>query len=202
VVQDQIEQIKLIRERLQAAQNRQKAYANAHRKDIEFTVGNKVFLKVSPTKGVKRFGVKGKLAPKYIGPYEILERIGEVAYRLALPPDLSRVHNVFHVSQLRRYRSDPSHVITPDQFSIEPDLIYSERPVKILDRKEKKLRHKSIPLVKVLWRGQKFEEATWETEESMKLKHPELFNTGVYPNLPLLLCYKFRDEIFLKGGRM
>jgi hypothetical protein len=200
VVQDQIEQIKLIRERLQAAQNRQKAYANAHRKDIEYAVGDKVFLKVSPMKGVRRFGVKGKLAPKYVGPYEITERIGVVAYRLALPPDLSKVHAVFHVSQLRRYRSDPSHVITPDQFSVEPDLIYSAKPIKILNRKEKKLRHKSIPLVKVLWRGQKFEEATWETEASMKLKHPELFTTGVY--LTLFSRYKFRGRNFLKGGRM
>ena len=144
MVRDQIEQIKLIRERLQAAQDRQKSYANAHCNDIEFAVGDKVFLKVSPTKGVRLFGVKGKLAPKYVGPNEILERIGVVAYRWA------RVYDVFHVSQIRRYRSDPSHVITPHQFSIEPDLICSERPIKILDRKEKKLRHKSIPLVKVL----------------------------------------------------
>ncbi|KAK9749517.1 hypothetical protein RND81_02G131200 [Saponaria officinalis] len=150
VIQDQIQDIKIIRKKLQAAQDRQQKYADKSRRSVEFTVGDKVFLKVSPMKGVRRFGLKGKLSPKYIGPYEILERIGEVAYRLALPPNLSKVHDVFHVSQLRRYMDDPSHIVTPDVIAIEPNLLYSERPVEILAREVKQLRRKSVPLVKVL----------------------------------------------------
>ncbi|XP_074300608.1 uncharacterized protein LOC141631897 [Silene latifolia] len=111
LVQESIEQVRLIREKLKAAQDRQKTYADLRCKPIEFKVGDKVFLKVSPIKGVNRFGIKGKLSSKYIGPYMILERVGEVAYRLALPPNLSKVYDVFLVLQLRRYRNDPSHVL-------------------------------------------------------------------------------------------
>lgn len=178
MVQESIEQVRLIREKLKAAQDRQKSYADLKRRPIEFEVGDKVFLKVSPMKGVKRFGIKGKLSPKYVGPYEVLERVGEVAYRLALPPSLSKVHNVFHVSQLRRYRSDPSHVVEADVVGVEPNLTYEEKPVRILDRKEKRLRNKVVPLVKVLWRSEKYEEATWETETSMQEKYPHLFTAG------------------------
>ncbi|XP_048491898.1 uncharacterized protein LOC125493114 [Beta vulgaris subsp. vulgaris] len=164
---------------MKAAQDRQRSYADLRRKPISFTVGDKVLLKVSPMKEVARFGQKGKLSPKYVGPYEILERIGEVAYRLAMPPELSRVQDVFHVSQLRRYRSDPSHVIPIESVSIEPNMTFEERPVQILDRQNRALRRKVIPLVKVLWRSQKYEEATWETGESMRLKYPELFVSGI-----------------------
>ncbi|XP_074289353.1 uncharacterized protein LOC141614506 [Silene latifolia] len=118
-------------------------------------------------KGVKRFGIKGKLCPKYIRPYEVLERVGEVTYRLALPPNMSKVHDVFHMSQLRRYRSDPSHVLQDDVIEVKPNLTYEERPVRILERQEKRLRNKVVPLVRVLWRSQKFEQETWETEASM-----------------------------------
>lgn len=119
-----------------------------------------MLLKVSPMKGVARFAQKGKLSRKYVGPYEILERIGEVAYRLAMPPELSRVHDVFHVSRLRRYRSDPSHVIPIESVSIEPNMILDERHVQIFNRQNRALRRKVIPFVKVLWRSQKYEEAT------------------------------------------
>ena len=101
-----------IRERIKAAQDRQKSYADNRRKEIEFAVGDKVFLKIAPMKGIMRFGKKGKLSPRFIGPFEILERIGDLAYRLALPPNLSGVHNVFHVSMLRKYVYDPSHVLS------------------------------------------------------------------------------------------
>ncbi|XP_057533078.1 uncharacterized protein LOC130810976 [Amaranthus tricolor] len=107
---------------MKAAQDRQKSYADLRRKPLAFEVGDKVLLKVSPMKGVMRFGKKGKLSPKYIGPYEILERIGTVAYRSTLPPELSKVHDVFHVSQLRRYISDPSHVIPTESVEVEPNL--------------------------------------------------------------------------------
>ncbi|KAM1152397.1 hypothetical protein ACFX19_035618 [Malus domestica] len=125
------------------------------------------WFELSPWKGVVRFGKKGKLSPRYIGPYQIVERVGEVAYRLALPPELARVHNVFHVSMLRRYVSDLSHVIPPQPLEINPDLTYDEVPVTILDWKDKVLRNKTVRMVKVLWRNHSVEEATWETEERM-----------------------------------
>ena len=103
--------MKVIKSQIKAAQDRQKIYINQHHREMTYEVGDKVFLRVSPWKGVSRFGKKGKLSPRYIGPYEILERIGPVAYRLALPPELLGIHDVFHVSMLRRYRSDPSHVL-------------------------------------------------------------------------------------------
>ena len=134
-----------------------------------------MFLKVSPFKGVIRFGKRGKLNPRYIGPYEILERIGKAAYRLALPPNLALVHNVFHVSLLKKYVSDKSHVLEQEPIEIHEDLSFEEKPVRILDHKTKTLRNKEIPLVKVLWRNQKMEEATWEREDEMKASYPELF---------------------------
>ncbi|XP_037492052.1 uncharacterized protein LOC119369595 [Jatropha curcas] len=130
----------------------QESYARLERKDYRYAVGDKVFLKVSPWKKILRFGRKGKLSPRFIGPYEIIERVGPLAYRLALPPDLDRIHNVFHVSMLRRYRSDPSHVIAVESITIDPDLTYEEEPVRILASEVKELRNKRIPLVKVLWK--------------------------------------------------
>ncbi|KAJ8774323.1 hypothetical protein K2173_011195 [Erythroxylum novogranatense] len=126
--------------------------------------------------GVMRFGRKGKLSPRYVGPYEILERIGPLAYRLALPPELSQIHDVFHVSMLRRYRSDPSHIIQTSEVQLSDDLSYEEMPVEILDSKEKVLRNKTVQLVKVLWRNHAVEEATWEPLDAMKEKYPHLFN--------------------------
>ncbi|KAL5540686.1 hypothetical protein UlMin_043338 [Ulmus minor] len=120
-------------------------------------------------KGVMRFGKKGKLSPRFIGPFEILERIGKVAYKLALPPELSSVHNVFHVSMLKKYVSDPSHVLEHELIQVNEDLTYEEKPVQILDRKDKTLRNKVIPLVKILWRNHKIEEATWEREDDMRI---------------------------------
>ena len=111
IIQITTEKIRLIRERIQTAQSRQKSYADRRRRDLEFAVGDHVFLKVSPWKGITRFGHKGKLSPRYIGPFEILERVGLVAYRIALPPALSKIHNVFHVSSLRKYIPDPSHIL-------------------------------------------------------------------------------------------
>ncbi|XP_075475665.1 uncharacterized protein LOC142509043 [Primulina tabacum] len=118
---------------------------------------------------------KGKLSPRFIGPFEILDRIGKRAYRLALPPDLDRVHNVFHVSMLRKYISNPSHVLRHEALDLMPNLTYQEVPIQILDRKVKVLRNKAIGIIKILWRNQLVEEATWEPEEEMKLQYPELF---------------------------
>ena len=107
------------------------------RKDIRYEIGEKVFLKVSPWKKVMRFGKKGKLSPRFIGPYEVIEKVGPVAYRLALPPELGKIHSVFHVSMLRRYRTDPSHVVSSETIELKPDLTYEEEPVEILAREVK-----------------------------------------------------------------
>jgi len=128
------EKIKLIQQRIKTAQSRQKCYADQRRRELEFEIGDHVFLKVSPMTGVTRFGKKGKLAPRYVGPFEILERINTVAYRLALPPDLSRVHSVFHVSMLRKYIRDPLHVIDYSGVVVNEDLGYEEKPMRIIDR--------------------------------------------------------------------
>ncbi|KAL6277398.1 hypothetical protein ACE6H2_020999 [Prunus campanulata] len=174
-IRDTTEQVKMIREKLKTAQDRQKSYADNRSKDLEFAVGDWVFLKLSPWKGVMRFGKRGKLSPRYIGPYEITERVGPVAYRLALPSELSRIHDVFHVSMLRKYMPDPSHVLEQQPMQLREDLSYDEEPVQILDRKEQVLRSRSIPMVKVLWRSQTVEEATWEPEEQMRAQYPYLF---------------------------
>ncbi|XP_060961962.1 uncharacterized protein LOC133032130 [Cannabis sativa] len=176
-VQHTNDAIQKIRARMITAQSRQKSYADLKRRDIEFEVGDHVFLRVTPRKGlsVKRFGKRGKLSPRYVGPFQILDRVGSVAYRIALPPSLSGVHNVFHVSQLRKYVSDPSHVLSYETLGLQEDLSYNERPVKILDQKDRILRNKTITLVKVLWRNSVVEEATWELESDMREQYPELF---------------------------
>ena len=146
------------------------------RKDIRYEIGKKVFLKVPPWKKVMRFGKKGKLSPRFIGPYEVIEKVGRMAYRLALPPDLEKIHNVFHVSMLRRYQSDSSHVVSSETIELRPDLTYEEEPVEILALEVKELQNKKIPLVKVLWRNHKTEEATWEREKMIRQQYPQLFN--------------------------
>ena len=120
------------------------------RKDIRYEIGEKVFLKVSPWKKVMRFGKKGKLSPRFIGPYEMIEKVGPVAYRLALPPELEKIHNVFHVSILRRYRTDPSYVVSSETIEMRTGLTYEEEPVEILAHEVKELQNKKILLVKVL----------------------------------------------------
>ncbi|KAL5562372.1 hypothetical protein UlMin_032119 [Ulmus minor] len=138
-------------------------------------VVKKIQARIETAQRVIRFGKRGKLNPRFIGPYEVIERVGKVAYRLALPPNLASVHNVFHVSMLKKYVPDTSHVLEQEPIELHEDLTYEEKPVQILDRKTKTLRNKEIPLVKVLWRNQKMEEATWEREDEMRLAHPELF---------------------------
>ena len=129
LVQIALDKIQIVRDRLKTARDRQKSYANKHRRDLQFEVGDRVFLKVSPWKGVLRFGRREKLRPKYIGPYEIIARVGPVAYRLDLPPELSKVHNVFHVSMLRKYIPDPSHVLRDQPIELKDNLTYKEQPM-------------------------------------------------------------------------
>ncbi|KAL0337561.1 UNVERIFIED_CONTAM: Retrovirus-related Pol polyprotein from transposon [Sesamum calycinum] len=172
LVQQTVDKIQTIKKCLKAAQDRQKSYAHKHRKEMEYEVGEKVFLKVSPWRGILRFGKQGKLSPRYIGPYEILERVGPLAYRLALPAELSQIHDVFHVSMLRRYQSDPSHILLEPEIEVSEGLTYVEEPIEILDRSIKKLRNKEIPMVKVRWSNHSPREATWEVEENMREKIP------------------------------
>ena len=143
-------------------------------------MGGQVYLKVSPWKGILRFVKKGKLSPRYIGPYEILERIGTLAYRLDLPPKLSRIHNVFHICMLRKYVPHHFHVIRPEPIELQPDLTYAAEPIQILSKEVKQLRSKRVPLVKVLWPNQHREEATWKREDEMREKYPYLFDTEPY----------------------
>ena len=143
------EAIQKIRKRILTAQSRQKSYVDVRRKDLEFEVGDHVFLKIAPIRGVLRFGKKGKLSPRFIGPFEILERVGSVAYRLALPPALDAVHNVFHVSMLRKYVAYPMHILHFEDVELKEDLSNEEQPVKILAQEVRSLRSRDIPFVKV-----------------------------------------------------
>ncbi|CAN4087035.1 unnamed protein product [Withania somnifera] len=154
------------------AQSRRKSYADRRRRALEFGVGDKVFLRVSPMRGVMRFGRRGKLSPAFIGPYEILERFGDVAYRLDLPPILSVVHPVFHVSTMRRYMPDESHVIREDSVRLEENPSFVEEPVRILAKEVRKLRSREIQVVKVRWSHRSIEEATWEIESEVRKRYP------------------------------
>ena len=178
LVMDALEKVRMIRERLKTAQSRQKSYADVRRRDLEFKVGDWVYLKVSPMKGVVRFGKKGKLSPRYVGPYEIIRRVGKVAYELGLPKEMELVHPVFHVSMLRKCVGDPNAIVPLEVVGVvEDNLTYEEVPVQILDRQVKRLRNKEVASVKVLWRNQQVESATWEAEADMQRRYPYLFNS-------------------------
>jgi hypothetical protein len=134
-----------------------------------------VFLKVSPMRGVMRFGKKGKLSPRFIGPFEITQKVGKLAYRIALPLDLIGTHDVFHVLMLRKYIANPEVIVKYEPLGIQEGLTYVEELVKIVDKKEQVLRTKTIPNVKVLWRNHGVEEASWEVEHDMWSRYPHLF---------------------------
>lgn len=180
VVQQTTEKVKLIQERMRAAQSKQKSYYDKRRKDLEFAVGDHVFLRVTPLTGVGRALKSRKLTPRFIGPFEILKRVGPVAYQVALPPSLSNLHSVFHISQLRKYVHDPSHVIELDNVQVKENLTYETQPLRIDDRMVKQLRGKEIPLVKVVWGSASGEDATWELEGQMRDAYPTLFDTGKF----------------------
>ncbi|XP_060960843.1 uncharacterized protein LOC133031378 [Cannabis sativa] len=127
-----------------------------------------VFLQISPMKGINRFGKRGKLSLRFIGPFEILKRIREVAYILAIPLVLTAIHDVFRVSMLQKYVLVPSHVLSYEALELQPDLSYQEQPVQVLNKREKVLRNKIIALIKILWRNSEVEEATWELETDMQ----------------------------------
>ncbi|GJR18333.1 reverse transcriptase domain-containing protein [Tanacetum coccineum] len=175
LVQETTEKIVQIRERLKTARSRQKCYADRRRKPLEFQVGDRVLLRVSPWKGVVRFGKRGKLAPRFVGPFEIVERIGPVAYRLRLPQELSCIHDVFHVSNLKKCLAESDIQIPLEEIRVNDKVYFIEEPVEIVDRQIKKLKRSWIPIVKVRWDSRRGAEFTWEREDQFKAKYPHLF---------------------------
>jgi hypothetical protein len=157
------------------AQSRQKSYADKRRRDLSFEIREFVYLKVSPMRGTHRFRVKGKLAPRYVRPFKIIDRKGEVAYQLEVPPKLSDVHDVFHVSQQKKCLWVPEEQLPMEYLDLGGDLTYGERPIKILERVERVTHRKVIKMCKVQWSHHMEDEATWEHEEELRAYYPELF---------------------------
>ncbi|KAK6148381.1 hypothetical protein DH2020_019293 [Rehmannia glutinosa] len=171
-----MEKVKLIKERIRTAQSRQKSYADKRRKDLEFEAGDEVFLRLLPWKGLINPKKGGKLSPRYIGPYKILQRIGKLAYRLELPAQYAGMHDVFHISRLKKYQPDPEHIITRDAPPLMENLSYTEEPIRIIDQPDTSIREYVDSMVKVVWRNHnRDEDATWEMEEDMRNQYPELF---------------------------
>jgi hypothetical protein len=166
------ENIKMVRENLKIAQS---SYADTRRRELSFEVEDFVYLKVSPIRGVRRFGVKAKLAPRYVGPYQIFARCGEVAYQLSLPEGLSAVHDVFHVSQFKKCLRVPEEQLPVEGLEVQEDLTYIEKPAQILETADRVTRRKTIRMCKVRWSHHSEEEATWKSEDDLMAKYPELF---------------------------
>jgi hypothetical protein len=145
---------------------------------LQFEVGDHVYLLVSPTKGVQRFGLEGKLAPRYIGPFVILKICGPVAYRIRFPSRLAAVHDVFHISQLKKCVGVPEEVVEQQDLEIESDLSYVEHPMKILDTKERSTRRAKVKMYKIQWNNHIEEEATWETEHYLQQNFPDFLRTN------------------------
>ncbi|GJW38928.1 putative reverse transcriptase domain-containing protein [Tanacetum coccineum] len=175
LVQETTERIIQIKQRIQTARDRQKSYADLKRKPMEFQVGDKVMLKVSPWKGVVRFGKRGKLNPRYVRPFKVLKKVRAVAYKLELPQELSRVHNTFHVSNLKKCYSDDPLVVPLEGLQVDDKLHFVEEPVEIMDREVKQLRRSRVPIVKVRWNSRRGPEFTWEREDQFRKKYPHLF---------------------------
>jgi hypothetical protein len=172
------DRVRIIQTNLKTAQSRQKSYVDRRRKPLQFQIGDFVYLQVSPIKSVQRFGIKGKLAPRYIGPFKILEICGPVAYKLLLPFQMSAIHDIFHVSQLKKCIKVPTKIIKTPAIEIEPDLSYVEQPIKILDTKERVTRRKTVKMYKILWDHHTEEEATWETESYLQQNFPTFLSTN------------------------
>jgi hypothetical protein len=149
VLKEAEKQVQMVRESSTVAQSRQKSYADKRRRDLSFEVGDFVYLKVSPMRGTRRFKVKGKLALRYVGPFKIVDHRGEVTYQLELPPQLSDVHDVFHVSQLKKCLRVPEEQLPMEELDLGGDLTYSERPVKVLDTAERVAHNKVMKMCKV-----------------------------------------------------
>jgi hypothetical protein len=166
----------MVRENLRVAQSRQQSYVDHRRRELSFEVRDFVYLKVSPMRGLHHFNVRGKLAPRFIGPFKILEKRGEVAYQLELRSQLSNGHDVFHVSQLKKCLHVPEEQLPMEDLDTKEDLSYQEYPVKILETSERVTRNKRIKMCKVQWSHHTEEEATWEREEELKAEFPSFFS--------------------------
>ncbi|GJV83652.1 putative reverse transcriptase domain, ribonuclease H-like domain, aspartic peptidase domain protein [Tanacetum coccineum] len=175
IVQETTDKIVQIKERLKTARDRQKSYADNRWKLLEFSVDDKVQLKVSPWKGVVCFGKRSKLSPRYVGPFEVVERVGPVAYRLRLPQELVGIHDTFHVSNLKKCLADINLHVPLEEIRIDDKLCSVVEPIEIMDREVKKLKRSWIPIVKVHWNSRRGPEFTWERENMMKNKYPQLF---------------------------
>nr|GEZ06464.1 transposon Ty3-G Gag-Pol polyprotein [Tanacetum cinerariifolium] len=176
------EKIVQIKNRLLTGRSRQKRYTGVRRRPLEFNIGDKVVLKVSPWKGVIHFRKCGKLSPRFIGPFKILERVCPVAYKLELPRELQGIHNTFHVSNSKKCLSDESLIISLDEVQLEDKLYFIEEPVEIMDREVKRLKQSRIPIVKIRWNSRRGPEYTWECEDEMKSKYHYLFTTNLRTN--------------------
>jgi hypothetical protein len=172
MVRETEEKVQRIIHNLREAKAHQKSYADKRRQPLYFQVEDYVYLKVSPMKGVSRFKVKGKLAPWYIGPFPILEQCGPVAYRLQLPETLSAVHNVFHVSQLKKCLRVLDQTVEVADVSLEPDLTYSEHPIRVLDQKDRITRRRTLKFYNIQWNQHTEDEATWETQDFLETNFP------------------------------
>jgi hypothetical protein len=175
LIQEAEEQVHIIQENLRVSQTRKKSYVNNRRRLLEFKEGDHVYPKVSLIRGMRRFKVKGKLSPRFIGPFLILKRVGEVAYQLELPDYLADVHDVFHVSQLKKCLRVPKEQLPMEDLSVQDDLTYTEYPIKILDTLTRVTRNKVIKMCKVQWSHYGEDEATWEREEELRIDFPHLF---------------------------
>ncbi|WVZ70523.1 hypothetical protein U9M48_019183 [Paspalum notatum var. saurae] len=175
IIQDAEQQLRIVQENLRVAQSRQRSYADVRSRDLSFKVDDHMYLKVSPMRGIRRFNMKGKLAPRYIGPFKILKKKGEVTYRLELPPSLSGVHDVFHVSQLKKCLRVPEEQAPLEGLEVQKDLTYTEHLLKILDTSERNTRNKKIKMCRVQWSHHTEAEATWEREDELKAAYPALF---------------------------
>jgi hypothetical protein len=175
VLEEAEKQVRMVRENLRVTQSRQKSYTNYRRRELSFVVGDFVYLKVSPMRGLCCFKVQGKITPRFIGPFKILEKRGEVAYQLELPPQLSDVHDVFHVSQLKKCLCVLEEQIPMEDLDAKEDLSYQEHPVRILETSERVTQNKRIKMCKVQWSHHTEEEATWERKEELKAEFPSFF---------------------------
>jgi hypothetical protein len=169
-------QVQVVRDNLHLAQSRQKSYADHRRRNLSFKVGDFVYLEVSPMRGLHHFKIRGKLALRYIGPFKILEQRGEAAYQLELPPQLSDVHHIFHVSQLRKCLRVPEEQMPLEELQVREDLTYQEYPMKILEILEKVTRNNRYKMFKVKYSNHTEEEATWEKEDQLKVEFPYIYS--------------------------